>query len=231
MSTPNVIIKGFLIISIILTSLNLTTAQSSNFKNKYFKRSQFKEKKETLRQRFAKNKIIPKKIELATLVALSHYPELAKEHIVFKFRKISSTMKAQPRLNFIFKKREKRKYVVFINTETDLSTGLALENLSFNALVGWIGHELGHIADYVNKSNWRVVRTGLGYLSKKYISKYEKSIDTITIQHGLGYALYEGMEYVYQSKRLSKTYKQNLIENYLSLSEIAQQIEKYEANL
>jgi hypothetical protein len=203
--------------------------QRNIFEKKYFHKSQFKEKVENLRKRFSKNKTIPKKVELAALVALSHYPELATERIIFKFEKISTTMKAQPKWSFLFKKKENRQYIVYLNSKADKSTGLALEDLSFNALVGWIGHELGHLVDFTAKSNWKIIKTGTFYFSKKKKAEYERSIDLITINHGLGHALYEGMEYVYENENLSDEYRKNLIDNYLSLQEIISQIEKYES--
>lgn len=214
-------------LAIFLTSS--AVGQRNIFEKKYFDKSQFQEKVEHLRKRFSNNKTIPKKVELAALVALSHYPELATERIIFKFQKISTTMKAQPKWNFLLKKKKNRQYIVYLNSETDKSTGLALEDLSFNALVGWIGHELGHLVDFTTKSNCKVVKTGTFYFSKKKKAKYERSIDLITINHGLGYALYEGMEYVYENKNMSDEYRENLIDNYLSLQEIISQIEKYES--
>ena len=219
-----IIILSFLA-SFLTSSLS---GQRNIFEKRYFHKSEFKTKVKNLRKRFSKNKVIPKKVELAALVALSHYPELSKEKIIFKFERISTTMKAQPKWNFLFKKKENRQYIVYLNSKTDKSTGLALEDLSFNALVGWIGHELGHLVDFTQKSNWKVIKTGSYYFSKKKKANYERSIDLITINHGLGYALYEGMQFVYENENMSDDYRENLMDNYLSLQEIISNIEKYE---
>ena len=116
--------------------------------------------------------------------------------------------------DILFKKKENRQYIVYLNSKTDKSTGLALEDLSFNALVGWIGHELGHLVDFTQKSNWKVIKTGSYYFSKKKKANYERSIDLITINHGLGYALYEGMQFVYENENMSDDYRENLMDNY-----------------
>lgn len=205
-----------------------TVQGQKRFEKMYLKKREFADKVANLRQKFSKNKVIPERIELASLVALSYFPELQDEHIEFRFKRISSTMKAQPHPSFIFDKNNNRRYVVYLSTKNAAYETLTIGELSFNALVGWIGHELSHISDFTTKSKWAIMTTGLKYTSQKKKREYERSIDIMTIEHGLGYALYEGMEYVYGHKKLSKSYKKNLQENYLSLDEILTYIQHYE---
>jgi len=59
-------------------------------------------------------------------------------------------MQAQPKWFFVFRSKKNRNYVININTNEGY-TGITYKDLSFNSLVGWLGHEMAHIADYNKK--------------------------------------------------------------------------------
>jgi len=90
-----------------------------------------------------------KKLTLAFYVALSHYPELHDKRISLRLKPLVSTMQAQPSPNFIIKRKSKRSYRIYVNDNPEL-TGINYQDLSFNALVGWIGHEFAHLIDYAS---------------------------------------------------------------------------------
>lgn len=95
-------------------------------------------------------KIKDRKLKLAFYVALRHYPELKHVRLTMRLKTISATMQAQPFWDFLFRSREGRHYQIFVN-ETQENNGMYYKDLSFNSLVGWIGHELAHILDYTKK--------------------------------------------------------------------------------
>lgn len=106
------------------------------------------------------SKIIPNIIKENVNKALSFYPELSDISIAFKIKKNikKSTMQAQPKWNFLWKKRKKKSYIILISNK------FKIENQEFNTLdipsdvfIGWIGHELGHIMDYENRSKLNLI--------------------------------------------------------------------------
>ena len=73
----------------------------------------------------------------------------------------------------------------------DFLESILLKNLSLNAQIGVLGHELAHVADMKSFSFWRVVGHGIRYtLSKPYGDRFEFGTDRIAIEHGFGLPLY-----------------------------------------
>lgn len=161
-----------------------------------------------------------KKLKLAFYVALRHYPELKNAHIKVDFKKISATMMAQPTFGFLFHRKEKRRYQIFVN-RTQANNGMYYKDLTFNSQVGWIGHEFAHVLDYSQKSNKELLVFISKYVSsKKELKKTECEADRIAIRHGLGKQLLEGTNYFYNNKRISKAYREKKKNYYLSPDQI-----------
>jgi len=175
-----------------------------------------------LRNRFGNNKTIPQKYELQSLIALSHYPELKDIEIEFKYQKMKTTLQARPNLESIFKKAEKRTYSIIINNSDDCE--VCMDDIPFNGQVGIIGHELAHILDYVNKSSGGIIRTGMEYLVSKKKEAYEKEIDAITVEKGLGWQLHSCYNFIQCKHDVSDDYKSFKRKYYLEPTEIAKQI-------
>src|SRR5690606_27338137 len=107
-------------------------------------------------ERFAINKDIPDEIREVALLALSHYPELMDVKIDFQFQsKIQgSVMQAQPKIgSLLFGNKENRSYRIKISRYLELmDERVPIEELPQQVLLGWIGHELGHVKDYLDRS-------------------------------------------------------------------------------
>jgi hypothetical protein len=171
------------------------------------------------------NKIkFPKEYEAACLVALSHYPELKNEQIEFVYGKGAYSMAARPVPFTLLLNKKHRKYRIFINTESK-NSGLLLPQVGFNAQVGIIGHELAHILDYSQKSSFRIICDGLGYLSKGFRAKYEKETDRIAIDRGLGWQLHEFSSKTQEDKNVPNYYKVYKVKTYMSPQSILNYIE------
>ena len=172
---------------------------------------------------FGNNKKInirDKKLKLAFYVALRHYPELKNVHMKVNLKKISATMMAQPTYSFLFHRKEKRHYQIFVNS-TQANNGMYYKDLTFNSQVGWIGHEFAHVLDYSQKSNKDLLVFISKYVSsKKELKKTECEADRIAIRHGLGKQLLEGTNYFYNNKRISKAYREKKRSYYLSPDQI-----------
>lgn len=140
-------------------------------------------------------------------IAMSYYPELKGTEIEFVRKDLKTTMASRPKLDFIFRKKEKRKYRIYIDNSVKNEKGLLLSDVPFNAQVGVIGHELAHIVDYQEKSAKGIILTGLGYLFHPFRKKLEHKVDKIAIAHGLGHQVCEFSEYVLHEPRVSEKYK------------------------
>ncbi|MFT7613505.1 MAG: hypothetical protein ACI9J3_002480 [Parvicellaceae bacterium] len=180
----------------------------------------FEGKIDSMRTNFGVNKELPLTYELASLVALSYYPELAETKIKFVAKKLNSTMAARPSgLNFI-RRKGKRQYKVLLN---NVNPQVPLDSASFNAQVGVIGHEFGHIVDYQSKSVIKLMFNAFGYASKKYRAKFERATDQRTIDHGLFWQCYDFSVYVFTHKKADAAYLEYKRKIYMSPEEIIEQ--------
>jgi len=173
-----------------------------------------------------KNKTIPSQIELAALVALSHYPELTHAKIDFVFKSQKALMKAKVSPSYFFKKKNSRVFKVLI---TNCAPGrrLSMDELSFDALVGVIGHELSHIASFVKGSKMKIFWENMLYtFSRDRREKIEKIADKTTIKHGLGYQLLAIRRHFDKKNGKSVGPHANRREYYLTQSEILEIIDR-----
>jgi len=190
----------------------------------YLLKDSFDHKREDLKIEFGINKAIPDEIELECLTALSYYPELKNIKIIFQFGSPVSTMVSRPKLKSIFRSGNKRVYQVIIRKPGISKNGLEWSELSFNSLVGWIAHELGHIVHYSHKTSGGVLFTGIKYAFPGYRRRMERFTDNLVIQHDLGYALLDGTNYTINYSNATPHYKNYLVKYYLSPKEIKEAI-------
>ena len=181
---------------------------------------------ESLKVQYGRNKIIPVEIERECLLALSHFPELRETEIEFTYKTIKFTMQTQPKLDFIFRKKQNRAYKIEMNNNAKAYTGLDYHELSLNAKIGWFGHELSHVCDYEQMDNVQLIGLGLGYPFDSFKKKVERRVDLITIKHGLGKELYEGIDYLHNKSTAYQAYKKGQKAHYLSLEEIETETKK-----
>ncbi len=174
--------------------------------------------KDSLLNEFGSNKNFYPKYELACLTALSHYPELKETPITFKRKNIKTTMAARPTGFQVFRRKGKRHYTIYINDFP--SAKIHPDSAQFNAQVGVIGHELAHIADYENKSCFKLIMNGLAYFHKGFKRKFERKTDLSAIRHGLRWQCYDYSVFVYQYQHAPKEYIEFKKKIYLSPNEI-----------
>ncbi len=182
----------------------------------------------------SKNKIIPSLITREAQIALSHYPELNEVAVEFKFKPSlkKSFMKAQPKFSTMFQSKEKRAYVILMS-ETFKIDGLELhiKDIPENVLIGWLGHELGHIMDYQTKNNFNLMLFGIQYwLSPNYIREAERVADTYAITHAMKDYILATKKFILNHSSLSEKYKARIRRLYLSPDEILLLVKEQEAN-
>ncbi|MGZ5303315.1 MAG: hypothetical protein ACXWDO_04335 [Bacteroidia bacterium] len=178
---------------------------------------------EKLRSKFGHRKTLPRGYELPALIALCHYPELAFVAIDFIFKETDTILSSKPKPLSIFLPGRLRTYEVVISKKAKSSKEpVLLKNLDFNMQIGVIGHELGHISDYIRKSLFEIIRFSILYMMDSFKKKAEKRTDRITIKHGLGYQILSYAKLVEKLKKEypDETYYQQYSKYYLSAAEI-----------
>lgn len=181
---------------------------------------------------FRTNKTIPAVIEGNVLMALSFYPELKNVTIQFIFKQSikSSVMQAQPVFSSLLNNRRNRAYRINISALFKLThTAIPIHQLPDAIMIGWIGHELGHIMDYERRSNLGMAGFGIGYvLSPAYVKKVEQLADQYAVQHGMGRYLIETKRFILDHAELPQAYKDKIARLYVSPEEIVEQVKRLE---
>lgn len=151
---------------------------------KYYDREVYAPKLDSLRAQYGKKVFYKNKkgIELATLLAISHYPELQHRRVKVIIRKVKGApveASFSP-FNFI-KPRRSKTYKIIIHENS------FMERLSLNKQVAALGHEMAHFIQYERRGFMGTLFTLLGYVtSDKKRIRFEKGADKIAIDHGLG---------------------------------------------
>lgn len=213
--------KRFLLLLLFFQSVYLF-GQFGEFKRRIFADS-IVHLTDSLQIGYAKNKNLPDDYRLQILTALSYYPELTDLEIEFVFKPLKTTMACRPAADFIFRRRKKRTYRIFINNNTEFA-GVKIRQIPFNAQIGLIGHELGHVVDYSAKNTIRIISTATGYLFHRSRVKLEAQVDWITIEHNLGWQLYDFTNFVINKSGVSLEYIECKVNTYNLPCEILLQL-------
>jgi hypothetical protein len=209
------LILGFLVIALLHSSL----AQDS-WREDERDSLLVVERLDTLRAAYGTNKRFISAVEVPALAALSYYPELKSTRIEFKLAKINTTLNARPTIgSLLFRSRGNRKYVIRLN-EQQVDSIIRFQDVPFAGKVGVLGHEFGHLVDYSDRSFFGILGRLLAYTSKKRKAAFEKEIDLLTIQRGLGKELYTWSYYVLYQSNAQATYKAFKAQIYLTPEEI-----------
>ena len=175
---------------------------------------------------YGKHKTIPAELEEVILTALSFYPELATTRIEFIYYENirKSVMQAQPKVISLFRGKRKRVYKVKISRYLKLNDDqLDITTLPFEVLVGWIGHELGHIMDYKDRSGLAMVGFGAKYwLSVNFLKEAERRADLFALEHGLGDRIMRTKTFVLDHEHIPVLYKKRIKRLYMSPEEFTQ---------
>lgn len=174
------------------------------------------------------NKTYPEILEKPILKALSYYPELNSVPIEFKLKKNikKSTMQAQPKFNTLLRSRNKRAYVILIKAIFELNTtSKPIQELPEDVLIGWFGHELGHIMDYETKTNNQLISFGYNYLfSENTLKNAERIADSFAVSHGMRDYLMTTKNYILNDADIPEDYKKRIRDLYVSPEELMQKV-------
>lgn len=184
---------------------------------------------------FENNKTIPEDILEEAKIALSYYPELKDVEIEFKYKEDikKSFMQAQPKFSNLFKGKNDRSYYIFVSSKFQIEEEeFSMTDVPSEVLIGWLGHELGHIMDYREKTAMGLIIFGMRYVtSSKYIKEAERAADTFAVNHGMGDYILATKDFILNHSHLSDTYKERIARLYLSPDEIIALVNKFEEDL
>lgn len=183
----------------------------------------FEKHEDALCQYSVYKQIIPN-LEVPTLIALSHYPELKGTRIVFVEKPIRTSAACRPTWSSLFKSRKNRVYKIFLNNDDLNLKGALVGEVPFDAKIGLIGHELGHVADYSHRSILSILGMAVHYLFISGRSKVEQRVDGITIAHHLGWQLYNFEDFIFYKSTVSKEYKEYKRKVYLAPEKLKKMI-------
>lgn len=183
-------------------------------------------------QAFGHHKQIPESLAKNILTALSFYPELrdTRIHFILKENIRGSVMQAQPAFHTLLRKRAHRRYRINISEEFKLVNARQLiTEIPDNVMIGWIGHELGHILDYEGRSNTGLMQFGFRYLSNpSFVQEAERIADTLAVARGLGHHIIATKRFILDHASLPQSYKDKIARLYLSPDVILEQVQKLE---
>ena len=174
------------------------------------------------------NKVIPETITQQVQMALSHFPELTHTHIKFIITKNtgSSFMRAQPIFKTLFKKE--RAYRILINGKLGIKDReIPIEELPNDVLIGWIGHELGHLLDYETKNGLELIWFGIRYvLWPPFTKQAERVADYFALNHQMKRYILATKNYILDEANFSKKYRAKIRKIYVSPEEIKNFVEQ-----
>lgn len=198
------IFNYFLVFVVIVFGFN-TNAQVKQVRN--LDSTLFVSRLDSLRDRCAHRKTFLPDFEMEIISTLSFFPELDSTRIVFKEAKIKTSLNARPTIgSILFRRRENRTYVIRIKPNNGDSVA-TLDQVSFNGAIGVLGHEFNHIVDYANRGFFGIIGRLFSYTNKRGKRQYEREIDQMTIEKGLGWQLYDWEDYVINKSMATARYK------------------------
>ncbi|QNM85799.1 hypothetical protein H9W90_01380 [Polaribacter pectinis] len=174
--------------------------------------------------------IIPDSIKTEVETALNYYPQLKNIHIEFKFKKNikKSTMQARPTFDSFFKSNKNRKFLILISEKFKISDReFSTRDIPTDIFIGWIGHELGHIMDYQDRSKLNLIWFGLKYLfSDNHIVEAERAADSFAVKHKMEHYILKTKNFILDHADISENYKNRIKRYYLSPEEIMVLVEE-----
>ena len=95
-----------------------------------------------------------------------------------------------------------------------------------------MGHELGHICDYQNRSSFGLIGFGFKYLfSRKFIREAERNADSFAIIHGMEDYIIATKNFILDNANIPESYKDRIKRFYLSPEEIMLLIDERDKKL
>ena len=143
------------------------------------------------------NKGLPPGYEIAAAIAYTAYPELREMNIDMVFTDYGPPMMADIDVWSLFGFRNNRRYIIKLNDNQGVFDPILLRALPFDAQIGILAHELGHVAYYHRLNVFEFGKWGISYLmDDAFHATHERTTDLMPVYHGLGSQIYQYAHYV-----------------------------------
>jgi hypothetical protein len=148
---------------------------------------------DSLKAIIGNNKGLPEGFEIAAAIAYSAFPQLKDVNIDMILTQGGAPMESTVEINTLFGSRSNRQYLILLNdAQNSFFEPILLRSLPFDAQVGILAHELGHIAYYHELNVFEFGRWGLSYLrDDEFRATHERSTDLMPVYYGLGSQIYQ----------------------------------------
>ena len=165
---------------------------------------------DSLKRLIGNNKGLPPGFEIAGALAYSAYPELKDVAIDMVLINGGAPMESRPEIHTLFGPRKYRRYVVLLNNEQpSYFEPILLRSLPFDAQVGILAHELGHIVYYQQLNALQLGKWGLSYLrNDDFRARHERFTDLMPVYHGLGSQIYQYAYFVRRDSTCAAFYEE-----------------------
>ena len=165
---------------------------------------------DSLKRVIGTNKGLPQGFERAGAIAYSAYPELKDVEIDMVFINGGAPMESRPEIVTLFGLRKNRRYLILLNNEQpSYFEPILLRSLPFDAQVGVLAHELGHIVYYEHLNTLQFGKWGINYLrNDDFRASHERSTDLMPVYHGLGSQIYQYAYFVRRDPTCKAFYEQ-----------------------
>ena len=139
------------------------------------------------------NKGLPEGFEEVAAIAYSAYPQLKDLNIDMILTQQGAPMESTLKIRSLFGPRKNRQYLIFLNdAQNTFFDPILLRALPFDAQVGILAHELGHIVYYHELNLFQFGKWGLRYLrDDEFRVTHERTTDLMPVYHGLGSQIYQ----------------------------------------
>jgi hypothetical protein len=177
------------------------------------------------------NKGLPRGFEIAGAIAYSAFPELKNVNIDMILTQEGAPMESTPVIGSLFGPRKNRRYHILLNdAHNSFFDPILLRSLPFDAQVGILAHELGHVVYYNELNIFQFGKWGLMYLQDdEFRATHERSTDLMPAYHGLGSQLYQYAYFVRYDPTCKAFYDQEkdfMDKYYLTDKELLESIDK-----
>jgi hypothetical protein len=165
---------------------------------------------DSLKVVIGKLKGLPTGFEVAAALAYSAFPQLKDVKIDMVLTDDGAPMESTVDIWSLFGPRSNRQYLILLNDARDsYMNPILLRSLPFDAQVGILAHELGHIAYYHKMNILQFGKWGLKYLDDdEFRATHERTTDLMPVYHGLGSQIYQYAYFVRKDSSCAEFYEQ-----------------------
>ncbi len=186
---------------------------------------------DSLKSLIGDNKGLPEGFEAAAAIAYSAFPQLKDVRIDMILTPEGAPMESTIDIWSLFGPKKNRRYQILLNDAGhSYFEPILLRALPFDAQVGILAHELGHIVYYHELDILEFGRWGLNYLrDEDFRVTHERTTDLMPVYHGLGSQIYQYAYFVRRDPSCRAFYEEGkdfMDKYYLTDTELLAEIHK-----